>query len=133
GEVLVASDGEKLTGACGLTGKITPTEVTLAGDTQPWGSLVRDGRKYSMPRLDWVVEVSTAGMVSHKVGGTETPLGTVTGITGDAELQWFGALVIAAPMVKHELALTSVDGAYKLSLAGAADLRAWEVKAATTP
>lgn len=133
GEVLVATDGEMLTAACGLTGKVTPTEVTLAGDTQPWNNLLRDGRKYSLPRLDWIVEVTDKGMVSHKVGGTETHLGTVTGITGDAELQWFGALVVAAPMVKHELALTSVDGAFKLSLGGAADLRAWEVKNGTTP
>src|SRR5262245_15764412 len=51
GELLVASDGEMLTAACGLTGKVTPTEVTLAGDTQPWNALIRDGRKYSMPRL----------------------------------------------------------------------------------
>ncbi|MDX2093526.1 MAG: hypothetical protein SFX73_37120 [Kofleriaceae bacterium] len=133
GEVLVATDGETLTAACGLTGKVTPTEVTLAGDTQPWNNLLRDGRRYSLPRLDWTVEVSDKGMVTHKVGGTETHLGTVTGVTGDAELQWFGALVIAAPMVKHELALTSNDGAFKLSLGGAADLRAWEVKNGNTP
>ncbi|HVK88559.1 MAG TPA: hypothetical protein VM513_30785 [Kofleriaceae bacterium] len=133
GEVLVATDGEVLTAACGLTGKVTPTEVTLAGDTQPWNNLLRDGRTYSLPRLDWKIVVSDKGMVNHKVGGTETLLGTVTGLTGDAELQWFGALVVAAPMVKHELALTSWDGAYKLSLGGAADLRAWEVKQGTTP
>lgn len=130
GEVLVATDGESLTAACGLTGKVTPTEVTLGGDTQPWSNIVRDGRKYSLPRRDWVIEVSDKGLVNHKVGGTETLLGTVT---GDAELQWFGALVVAAAMVKHELALTSYDGAFKLSLGGAADLRAWEVKNGTTP
>jgi len=133
GEILVASDGETLTSACGLTGKLTPTEVTLAGDTQPWGVLVRDGRRYSRPLLDGVIEVSPQGMVTHKVGSAETPLGEVTGLTGDAELQWFGALVVAAPMVKHELALTSIDGTFKLSLTGAADMRAWEVKRGATP
>jgi hypothetical protein len=133
GEILVASDGGTLTSACGLTGTITPTEVTLAGDTQSWDVLVRDGRKYSPPKLDWVIEVSPQGLVTHEVGGTETQLGTVTGLTGEAELQWFGALVVAAPMVKHELALTSIDGAVTLSLAGAADMRAWEVKSGTTP
>jgi hypothetical protein len=133
GEILVASDGETLTSACGLTGTITPTEITLAGDTQSWGVVVRDGRKYSLPKLDGVIEVSPQGMVTHEVGGTETQLGTVTGLTGETELQWFGALVVAAPMVKHELALTSIDGAFTLSLAGAADMRAWEVKSGTTP
>lgn len=133
GELLVATDGETLTAACGLVGKVTPTEVTLAGDTQPWTTLLRDGRKFSMPRLDWTIEVSDKGLVNHKAGGTETLLGTVTGLTGDAELAWFGALVVAAPMVKHQLALTSPDGAFTLSLEGAADLRAWQVKHDATP
>jgi hypothetical protein len=133
GELLVATDGETLTAACGLVGKVTPTEVSLAGDTQPWTTLLRDGRVYSMPRLDWTITVSDKGLVNHKVGGTETLLGTVTGITTDADLQWFGALVVAAPMVKHQLALTSPDGAYTLSLDGAADLRAWQIKQGTTP
>jgi hypothetical protein len=133
GEILLASDGDRLSGACNVSGKITPTEVSIGTDSQLWSAVVRDGRAFSIPQLPWKIVVGADGHVIHQAGTTETPLGTVTGLTSDAELRWFGALVVAAPMVQHRLELLSLDGAYKLQLVGAADMRAWEVRSGTTP
>lgn len=130
GELVLASGaGDGLTSACGVTGTLTPTTVTVAGLTEPWSALQRTGRVFSLPKLDWTIEVSPAGAVTHKRGGTDTPLGTVTGLTGDAELAWFGGLIIGAALIQHKVALTLPTGR-ALELAGAADLRAWEIKEA---
>lgn len=131
GELLLAtSDGKTLTGPCGLTGSLTPTEVELAGKKEPWNVIVRDGRTFSFPTLDWVIEVAPNGEVTHKRGGGTTPLGTVTGADNDEALTWFAAFIVAAPMVQHELALQI--GATKLSLGGAADLRSWSISTDAT-
>ncbi len=128
GELMLAmGDGNKLEGACGLTGTVTATEVELGGQKETWSRLLREGRKFSLPRLDWVIEVSPTGDVVHKRGGTETPLGKVTGVETEAGLAWFGALVVAAPMIQHRVTLTSMDGTNEVTLSGAADLRAWAV------
>ena len=130
GELVLASGtGDALTSACGVTGTLTPTTVTVAGLTEPWAALQRTGRVFSLPKLDWTIEVSATGAVTHKRGGTDTPLGTVTGLTGDAELAWFGGLLIGAALIQHKVALTLPTGRV-LELAGAADLRAWEIKEA---
>lgn len=134
GELLLASgEGNKLEGPCGLTGTISATEVELgAGSKQTWTVIERTGNKFSLPRLDWVIEVSPEGTVTHKRGGTETQLGTVKGIDGDdKKLAWFGALVIAAPLIQHKVGIESLDGSTKLYVQGAADLRAWDVRGAT--
>lgn len=133
GELLLATgEGNKLAGPCGLTGTITATEIELgAGGKQAWNVIQRTGGKFSLPRLDWVIEVSADGTVTHKRGGTDTSLGRVEGIDNDAKLAWFGALVIAAPMVQHKVGIESLDGATKLYVQGAADLRAWDARGAT--
>ena len=131
GELLLSiSDGKTLTGPCGLTGTLTPTEVELAGKKEPWNLIVRDGRNFSVPKLDWVIEVAPNGEVTHKRGGGKTPLGVVTGATDDAALTWFAAFIVAAPMVQHTLALQA--GATRLELGGAADLRSWAVTSGAT-
>jgi len=127
--VLATGAGDALTSACGVTGTLTPTTVTVAGLTEPWAALRRTGRVFSLPKLDWTIEVSPTGAVTHKRGGTETPLGTVSGLTGDAELAWFGGLIIGAALIQHKVALTLPTGR-ALEVAGAADLRAWEIKEA---
>lgn len=131
GDLLVASKADgTLEGPCGLTGTITPTDVQLgAGTKEPWSVIRRDGRTFSMAKLDWVIEVSPTGEVVHAQGGTKTPLGKVTGAESDEALQWFGGFVIAAPMIQHKLELESLDGKTKLALSGAADLKSWEVRA----
>lgn len=134
GELLLATgQGNKLEGPCGLSGTISATEVELGlGGKQTWTVIERTGNKFSLPRLDWVIEVSPEGMVTHKRGGTETQLGVVKGIDGDdKKLAWFGALVIAAPLVQHKVGIESLDGTTKLYVQGAADLRAWDVRGAT--
>ena len=134
GELLLATgQGNKLEGPCGLSGTISATEVELgAGGKQTWTVIERSGNKFSLPRLDWVIEVSPEGMVSHKRGGTETQLGVVKGIDGDdKKLAWFGALVIAAPLIQHKVGIESLDGKVKLYVQGAADLRAWDVRGET--
>jgi len=133
GELLLSTgEGNKLQGPCGLTGTINSTEVELgAGGKQTWTTIERTDRKFSLPRLDWVIEVAPDGTVTHKRGGTDTSLGRVEGIDSDAKLAWFGALVIAAPMVQHKVGIESLDGASKLYVQGAADLRAWDARDAT--
>jgi len=133
GELLLATgEGEKLEGPCGLTGTITSTEVELgAGGKQTWTAIERNGNKFTLPRLDWVIEVAPDGMVTHKRGGSDTSLGRVEGIDDDTKLAWFGALVIAAPMVQHKVGIESLDGATKLYVQGAADLRAWNARSET--
>ena len=130
GELLLASgSGDQLEAACGLTGTITATEVSLGGVTQPWTVIQRTGRQFSLPKLDWVIDVGPTGDVVHTVAATPTPLGKVTGLEADDAVPWFGAFVIAAALVQHKLELVSLDGATTLALSGAADLKAWEVKA----
>jgi len=134
GELLLASGaGNKLEGPCGLSGTISATEVELgAGTKQTWTVIERTGNKFSLPKLDWVIEVSPEGTVTHKRGGTETQLGVVKGIDGDdTKLAWFGALVIAAPLIQHKVGIESLDGSTKLYVQGAADLRAWDARGAT--
>ncbi|MBA3453224.1 MAG: hypothetical protein H0T42_09045 [Deltaproteobacteria bacterium] len=134
GELLLASGvGNKLEGPCGLSGTISTTEVELgSGTKQTWTQIERTGNKFSLPRLDWVIEVSPEGTVTHKRGGTETQLGVVKGIDGDdKKLAWFGALVIAAPLIQHKVGIESLDGKAKLYVQGAADLRAWDVRSET--
>ncbi len=134
GELLLATgQGNKLEGPCGLSGTISATEVELGtGGKQAWTVIERSGNKFSLPRLDWVIEVSPEGMVSHKRGGTETQLGVVKGIDGDdTKLAWFGALVIAAPLIQHKVGIESLDGKAKMYVQGAADLRAWDVRGET--
>lgn len=134
GELLIAtSDGKTLTGPCGLTGTLTATEVAM-GTQKPeaWNKLLRDGKKYSLPKLDWVIEVSPAGEVVLKQHGDKKPLGTVTGLDSDEAAAWFGAFVVAAPMVQHHIEWTSPDGKTKLDIGGAADFRAWTVSEGTT-
>src|SRR5665647_1643663 len=131
GELLLATgEGNKLEGPCGLTGTISATEVELgAGSKQTWTVIERTGNKFSLPRLDWVIEVSPEGTVTHKRGGTETQLGVVKGIDGDdKKLAWFGALVIAAPLIQHKVGIESLDGSTQFYVQGAADLRAWDVR-----
>ena len=134
GELLLATgQGNKLEGPCGLTGTISSTEVELgAGTKQTWTIIERNGNKFSLPKLDWVIEVSPEGTVTHKRGGTDTQLGVVKGIDGDEKkLAWFGALVIAAPLIQHKVGIESLDGSTKLYVQGAADLRAWDARSAT--
>jgi len=134
GELLLATgEGSKLEGPCGLTGTISAKEVELgAGTKQEWTVIERTGNKFSLPKLDWVIEVSPEGMVTHKRGGAETPLGRVEGIgSDDTKLAWFGALVIAAPLIQHKVGIESLDGSTKLYVQGAADLRAWDARSAT--
>ncbi len=129
GELLLATGaGSTLEGPCGMTGTITSTDVELAGQKEAWTKVTRQGRAFSLPKLDWVIEVSAAGDVVHKRGGTETPLGKVTGADTDDALAWFGALVIGAPMIQHRIGLQSPDGSHQVWLSGAADLRAWDAK-----
>ncbi len=127
--VLATGPGDTLTSACGVTGALTPTTVTIASLTESWTPLRRAGRVFSLPKLDWQIEVDAAGAVTHERGGTDTPLGTVTGLTGDAELAWFGGLIIGAALIQHRVTLTTAAGR-TLELSGAADLRAWEIKEA---
>ncbi|MDB4961880.1 MAG: hypothetical protein JWP01_1879 [Myxococcales bacterium] len=133
GELLLASgDGTKLEGPCGLTGTITATEIELgAGTKQPWNIVQRKGGTFTLPRLDWEITVGPGGEVVHARGGTKTPLGTVTGADTDERLAWFGALVIAAPLIQHKVGIETLDGATKLYVQGAADLRAWDARGAT--
>lgn len=134
GELLLATGvGNKLEGPCGLTGTISATEVELgAGTKQTWTVIERTANKFSLPKLDWVIEVSPEGTVTHKRGGTETQLGVVKGIDGDdKKLAWFGALVIAAPLIQHKVGIESLDGKTQLYVQGAADLRAWDVRGTT--
>jgi hypothetical protein len=134
GELLLATgDGTKLEGPCGLAGTISATEVELgAGSKQTWTVIERTGNRFSLPKLDWVIEVAPEGTVTHKRGGTETQLGVVKGIDGDDQkLAWFGALVIAAPLIQHKVGIESLDGSTKLYVQGAADLRAWDVRGTT--
>ena len=134
GELLLATgQGNKLEGPCGLTGTISATEVELgAGTKQTWTVIERNGNKFSLPRLDWVIEVSPEGTVTHKRGGTATQLGVVKGIDGDdKKLAWFGALVIGAPLIQHKIGIESLDGSTKHYVQGAADMRAWDVRGAT--
>lgn len=131
GELLLGTgQGNKLEGPCGLSGTISSTEVELgAGTKQTWTIIERNGNKFSLPKLDWVIEVSPEGMVTHKRGGTETQLGVVKGIDGDdKKLAWFGALVIAAPLIQHKVGIQSFDGSTKIYVQGAADLRAWDAR-----
>jgi hypothetical protein len=134
GELLVATeDGKTLTGPCGLTGTLTATEVTM-GTQKPeaWNKLLRDGKKYSLPKLDWIIEVAPNGEVVLKQHGDKKPLGTVTGLDTDEAATWFGAFVVAAPMVQHVLEWTSPDGKSKLTINGAADFRGWSISEGTT-
>lgn len=134
GEVLIATeDGKTLTGPCGMTGTLTPTEVAMGKQKpEPWNKILRDGKKYSLPKLDWVIEVSPEGEVVLKHQGDKKPLGTVTGLDTDEAAAWFGAFVIAAPMVQHEIEWVSPDGKSKLAIGGAADFRAWSITEGTT-
>jgi hypothetical protein len=133
GELLLASgEGSKLEGPCGLSGTITATEVELGpGTKQPWNIVQRKGGTFTLPRLDWEITVSPTGEVVHARGGTKTPLGTVTGADTDEHLAWFGALVIAAPLIQHKVGIETLDGTTKLYVQGAADLRAWDARGAT--
>ncbi len=134
GELLISTtDGRTLTGPCGMTGTLTPTEVSMGTQQpEPWNKLLRDGRKYSLPKLDWVIEVLDSGEVILKQHGEKKPLGTVTGLDTDAAAVWFGAFVIAAPMVQHAIEWTSPDGTSTLTINGAADFRGWSISEGTT-
>ncbi len=134
GELLLATDdGKTLTGPCGMTGTLTPTEVSM-GTQKPeaWNKILRDGKKYSLAKLDWVIEVEPSGEVVLKQHGDKKPLGTVTGLDTDEAAVWFGAFVAAAPMVQHSIAWTSPDGKATLDIGGAADFRAWTITEGTT-
>lgn len=134
GELLVATeDGKTLIGPCGLTGTLTATEVAMGTQKpEPWNKVLRDGRTYSMGTLDWKIEVSPSGEVVLKQHGDKKPLGTVTGLDTDEAAAWFGAFVVAAPMVQHTLQWTSPDGKATLAIGGAADFRAWTITEGTT-
>ncbi|MFN0249034.1 MAG: hypothetical protein ACKV2T_19265 [Kofleriaceae bacterium] len=134
GELLIATeDGKTLTGPCGMTGTLTATEVTMGTQKpEPWNKLLRDGKKYSLPKLDWIIEVSPTGEVVLKQHGDKKPLGTVTGLDTDEAATWFGAFVVAAPMVQHAIEWTSPDGKTKLTINGAADFRGWSISEGTT-
>lgn len=130
GELLIATDdGKTLTGPCGMTGTLTATEVAM-GTQKPeaWNRVMRDGKKYSFPKLDWVIEVADTGDVVLNQHGTKKPLGTVTGLDSDEAAAWFGAFVAAAPMVQHQLEWTGHDGA-KWTVGGSADFRSWTITA----
>jgi|GEM_PF-3909868 len=134
GELLIATDdGKTLTGPCGMTGTLTATDVSM-GTQKPeaWNKLLRDGKKYSLPKLDWIIEVSPTGDVVLKQHGDKKPLGNVTGLDTDEAAAWFGAFVVAAPMVQHTIEWTSQDGASKLTIGGAADFRAWTISEGQT-
>ena len=110
GELLIATDdGKTLTGPCGMTGTLTATDVSM-GTQKPeaWNKLLRDGKKYSLPKLDWIIEVSPTGDVVLKQHGDKKPLGNVTGLDTDEAAAWFGAFVVA----KHTHAM--VIGAYRV-------------------
>jgi hypothetical protein len=126
GELLVASDGGALKGPCGLVGTISATEVSM-GATPPekWNVIRQNGRKFTMDKLDWVIDVAASGEITFTRGGKKTPLGTITGLD-DASMPWFAALIVAGPMVQH--AVTLDVGTEKLVLHGAADLKAWDIK-----
>lgn len=125
GELLVASDGGALKGPCGLVGTINATEVSMGTTAaQKWNLIRQNGRNFTMDKLDWVIYVAASGEVTFTRGGKKTPLGTVTGVD-DASLPWFAALIVAGPMVQHEVSLTV--GTVKLVLKGAADLKSWDI------
>lgn len=134
GELLIATeDGKALTGPCGLTGTLTATEVSMGTQKpEPWNKVLRDGTKYSFPTLDWIIEVSPTGEVVLKQHGEKKPLGNVTGLDTDEAAVWFGAFVVAAPMVQHSIRWTSPDGKTTFELGGAADFRAWTITEGTT-
>jgi hypothetical protein len=134
GELLIATaDGKTLTGPCGMTGTLTPTEVAMGTQKpEPWNKLLRDGRKYSLPKLDWIIEVLPSGEVLLKQHGDKKPLGNVTGLDTDEAAVWFGAFVIAAPMVQHAIEWTAPDGKSKLTINGAADFRGWSISEGAT-
>jgi hypothetical protein len=91
---------------------------------QPWDVIKRDGRKFSMGTLDWVIDVAPTGEVLFVRGGKKTPLGKVSGLTDD-NAAWFGALIVAGPMVQH--ALTLEVGDQKLAVHASADGRSWDI------
>jgi len=134
GELLIATaDGKTLTGPCGLTGTLTATEVSMgAQKPEGWNKVLRDGKKYSFPSLDWVIEVSPTGEVVLEQHGDKKALGNVTGLDTEEAAAWFGAFIVAAPMVQHKLEWVSADGKSKLEIGGAADFRAWTITEGTT-
>lgn len=134
GELLIATeDGKTLMGPCGMTGTLTATDVAMGKQKpEPWNKILRDGKKYSLPKLDWVIEVSPTGEIVLKHQGQKKPLGTVTGLDTDEAAAWFGAFVIAAPMVQHSIEWVAPDGTSKLAIGGAADFRAWSITEGTT-
>ncbi|CAN5916671.1 hypothetical protein BH11MYX2_BH11MYX2_39800 [soil metagenome] len=126
GELLVASDGGTLKGPCGLVGTISATDVSMGKvAAQKWNLIRQNGRTFTMDKLDWVIDIAASGGITFTRGGKKTPLGSVTGID-DASLPWFAALIVAGPMVQHELTLQV--GAEKLVLQGAADLKSWDIR-----